>query len=193
MKHTEDSHLEAFSRTVFGFWVFLMSDGIMFAALFATYIVLNNTLYGPTTVEIFNLQWAFIQSLVLLTGSFACGPALLAAYHKSKSSVMTWLCLIFLLGVAFMAIEMADFSRLLHQGHSWETSGFLSAYFNLVGTHGFHVAIALLWTLVLIVQLMRYGITPVVLKRITCLRLFWHFLNIIWVFIFTFVYLLGLR
>ncbi len=185
------SHFAA-SKTLFGFWAFLMSDAVFFAALFATYAVLrNNTYGGPSAGELFSLPSALAQTLILLTSSFACGPAILFAYHKEKNKALAWLGLAFVLGAFFMAIEIRDFRHLVQQGHSWKSSAFLSAFFNLVGTHGMHILVGLLWMAVLAAQIICRGLTPVILKRLTCLRLFWHFLNIIWIFIFTFVYLLG--
>lgn len=186
------SHQDSYDKTVFGFWVFLMSDFILFATLFATYAVLhNNTFGGPSAAELFSLPFTLTQTLILLTASFASAPALIAAHRHEKNKVVLWLTLIFLLGISFMVMEGAEFMRLVHQGNTWQRSAFLSAFFNLVGTHGIHVIIGLLWIAVLLVQIFRRGLTPVFLKRLTCLRLFWHFLNIIWIFIFTFVYLMG--
>lgn len=186
------THHDTDEKTVFGFWVFLMSDFILFATLFATYAVLcNNTFGGSSAAELFNLPFTLTQTLILLTASFASAPALIAGHRHEKNKVVLWLSLIFVLGVSFMAIEGAEFMRLIHQGNTWEKSAFLSAFFNLVGTHGAHVMIGLLWIAVLLVQVLQRGLTPVFLKRLTCLRLFWHFLNIIWIFIFTFVYLIG--
>lgn len=186
------SHEETASKTLFGFWTFIMSDFVFFSALFSTYAVLSpNTAGGPSGAQIFNLQHALIQTLLLLASSFAAGPAVLAAYQKKPALAVLWLLISLLLGIFFFVLEIGDFSRLIHEGHGWERSAFLSAFFNLVATHGLHVLIGLLWMVVLIVLIIRRGITPVLLRRITCLRLFWHFVNIVWIFIFTFVYLLG--
>lgn len=183
-----NAHHDAYEKTVFGFWVFLMSDFILFATLFATYAVLQS---NTSATQLFHLPSTLIQTLILLTASFASAPALIAGHRHEKNKVVVWMLLIFVLGASFIAMEGAQFMELFHRGNTWDKSGSLSAFFNLVGTHGAHVVIGLLWITVLLVEVFRRGVTPVFLKRLTCLRLFWHFLNIIWIFIFTFVYLLG--
>ena len=179
---------EATSRTIFGFWIFLMSDCILFGVLFATYVVLRT---GSENFP-WNLSLALAQTLLLLTASFVFGLAHQAAKNRKKIGMWVGMGATLLLGAAFMILELLDLSRLVAEGHGWQASGFLSAYFNLVGTHGIHLAIGLLWTAVLMVQIgWRRRVTPVILKRLTCLRLFWYFLNLVWLFIFTFVDLVG--
>jgi cytochrome o ubiquinol oxidase subunit III len=180
------------SKTIFGFWIYLLTDGILFATLFATYAVLhNNTVGGPSARELLDLPFALVETLILLTNSFVCGLAGLADYRNDKKWVMIWFGVVFLLGIAFLGMEMTEFSRLVQSGNSWQRSGFLSSFFTLVGTHGLHVAAGLLWIIVLMPQVFRLGLTPVVVRRLTCLRLFWIFSNVVWIFVFTFVYLMG--
>jgi cytochrome o ubiquinol oxidase subunit 3 len=156
---------QAEAKTVFGFWVYLMTDCVLFASLFATFAVLrNNTYGGPGGGDIFNLGFVLSETLILLTSSFTCGLAILSARQGRKDRVLLLFGITFLLGLAFLGLELHEFSQLYHEGSSWRRSGFLSAFFTLVGTH---------------------------VKRLTMLSLFWHFLDVIWIFIFTVVYLLG--
>lgn len=181
------------SKTVFGFWVYLMTDTVLFAALFATFAVLrNNTWDGPAGQEIFSLPLVFAMTLILLTSSFTIGLAWLAARAGDKRIVLTWLLITFLLGAAFLTLEIKEFSQLYNEGSSWRRSGFLSAFFTLVGTHGAHVTAGLVWMLVMMVRVYRRGLFKSSLKKITMLSLFWHFLDVIWIFIFTIVYLMGI-
>lgn len=186
------THEETAAKTLFGFWVYIMTDCILFGTLFAAYAVLhNNTFGGPGARELFSLPYALTETLILLTSSFTCGLTLLAAQKKSKHSVMTWFGVTFLLGLCFLGMELSEFTRLVHEGNSWQRSAFLSAFFTLVGTHGLHISIGLLWMSVVVWQIWRRGLTHATLRRQTCLRMFWHFLDVVWIFIFTFVYLMG--
>lgn len=183
---------EAGSKTLFGFWVYLMTDCILFATLFATYAVLQgNTFGGPNASELFSLPFVLAETLILLTSSFTAGLAMLAAHRGAKNQVLGWFGVTFVLGAAFLAMEFSEFRHLVHEGNSWQRSGFLSAFFTLVGTHGLHIATGLLWMGVLMTQVVRRGLTTHVTRRLTMLGLFWHFLDIIWIFIFTIVYLMG--
>ncbi|HSH17751.1 MAG TPA: cytochrome o ubiquinol oxidase subunit III [Candidatus Saccharimonadales bacterium] len=181
-------------KTVFGFWIYLMTDCVLFATLFAAYAVLQgNTFGGPGAGELFSLPFVLVETLLLLTSSFTCGLALLAARQANRQQVLIWLTATFLLGAAFLGMELYEFAQLVHEGNSWTRSGFLSAFFTLVGTHGLHIAIGLLWIVVLGIQLAKKGIVPTTLKRLTLFGLFWHFLDIVWIFIFSMVYLMGAR
>jgi cytochrome o ubiquinol oxidase subunit 3 len=183
---------DATGKTIFGFWVYLMTDCVLFASLFAVYAVLhNNTFGGPSGSQLFSLPFVLTETLILLTSSFTCGLGILAANRGSRDKVVAWFSVTFLLGVSFLAMELTEFSHLVHDGNSWTRSGFLSSFFTLVGTHGLHITIGLLWMLVLMLQVLRRGLTTSTVKRLTLLSLFWHFLDIIWIFIFTIVYLLG--
>lgn len=189
--HTESSkHLE--ETVTFGFWIYLMSDCLIFASLFATYGVLhNNTFGGPSAHELFSLPFVLAETLLLLTSSFTIGLAMLSAHHKRAGETAFWMGVTFLLGVAFLGMEISEFSNLISEGHGPSLSAFLSAFFTLVGTHGLHVALGALWMVVLFAQVLYSGITAFTMRRLLCLSLFWHFLDIVWIFIFTFVYLLG--
>ena len=176
----------------FGFWVYLMSDCLIFASLFATYGVLHsNTFGGPSAGELFSLPFVLVETLLLLTSSFTMGLAILSAQHRRAGETAFWLGATFLLGIAFLGMEISEFSNLIAEGHGPNLSAFLSAFFTLVGTHGLHVALGGIWMVVLFAQVLYFGITTVTMRRLLCLSLFWHFLDIVWIFIFTFVYLLG--
>lgn len=185
-------HQAETDKTVFGFWVYLMTDCVLFATLFATYAVLhNNTAGGPSGYDLFSMPYVLTETLLLLTSSFTIGLALLAVHKQNKQAVLGWMIVTFLLGAAFLGMELHEFSNLVQEGHSWRTSAFLSSFFTLVGTHGLHILTGLLWMTVLGVQVVKKGFTASSVKRLTLFSLFWHFLDIVWVFIFTIVYLLG--
>jgi cytochrome o ubiquinol oxidase subunit 3 len=169
-----------------------MTDCVLFATLFATYAVLrNNTAGGPSGEELFHLPYILIETLLLLTSSFTAGLAMLALRSKQQNLVIFWLILTFVLGLSFLLMEITEFSQLAHEGNSWQRSGFLSGYFTLVGTHGLHILTGLLWLVVMIPNILRLGINHINTKRLMLFSLFWHFLDIVWIFIFTFVYLMG--
>jgi len=183
---------ETYERTVFGFWVYLMTDCILFATLFATYVVLQNNLNGgPSGKELFHLPFALSETLILLVSSFTSGLAVMAAQNLKKVPTLTWLGATFLLGLAFIILEVTEFTHLVQEGNSWQRSAFLSSFFTLVGTHGAHITSGLLWILVMLFQIAFRGINIASLRRVACLGLFWHFLDVIWIFIFTIVYLMG--
>ncbi len=189
-KHS--AHVDAQSKTTFGFWVYIMTDCILFASLFATYLVLRgNTAGGQPASELFSLPFVLTETLILLTSSFTAGLALLAARHRKRTQVINWLLVTSLLGLAFLGMELYEFTHLVHEGNGWQRSGFLSAFFTLVGTHGLHIMTGLLWIGVLITRVVRHGLSPVSVKRLMLFGLFWHFLDIVWIFIFTIVYLMG--
>lgn len=179
-------------RTVIGFWVYLMTDCLLFASLFATYAVLRDaTAAGPAGNDIFQMPLVLAETLILLTSSLTCGLALLALKQKRLSHVIAWLGVTYVLGVSFLTIELTEFITLANEGHSWQQSAFLSGFFTLVGTHGLHILVGLIWLLVLIGVLIRRGFTTKITRQLTLFGLFWHFLDLIWIFIFTIVYLLG--
>jgi cytochrome o ubiquinol oxidase subunit 3 len=180
------------ATTTFGFWVYIMTDCVLFATLFATYAVLhNNTFGGPSGQQLFNLPYVLAETLVLLTSSFTCGLGILAARRNAVRHVLFWMGVTFLLGLAFLTLEFTDFSHLVQAGNGWQRSGFLSAFFTLVGTHGLHITAGLIWMLVLMAKIASSGLTRGNVRRLTLLSLFWHFLDLIWIFIFTIVYLFG--
>ena len=180
------------SKTSLGFWLYLMTDLMLFGSLFAAYLVLKpGTAGGPGPKDIFDLPYVFGETMLLLLSSFACGLALLSAYAKKKQATIFWLVVTGVLGLAFLAMEIHEFSALLHEGHSWTQSGFLSGYFGLVGTHGLHITIGLLWLVSSVVYLISKPMTPRFLQRLALFAMFWHFLDIVWICIFTIVYLFG--
>ncbi len=187
-----ETRFEQDSKATFGFWVYLMTDCILFATLFATFVVLrNNTFGGPSGNELFSLRFVLGETMILLTSSFTCGLALLAAHARNKSQVIFWLGVTFLLGLAFLGMELSEFRNLVNEGNSWRRSGFLSAFFTLVGTHGAHITAGLIWIAVTIGQVYRNGLSAAKIKKLTMLSMFWHFLDIVWIFIFSVVYLMG--
>ena len=182
------------SETVFGFWVYIMTDCMIFASLFATFAVLRNAYAGgPTGQQVFDLKTTFIQTMALLTSSTTCGFAMLAVHRGKVNHVAFWFILTFLLGASFVGLEISEFIDLMHRGAGPDRSAYLSAFFTLVGTHGVHVSCGLAWMAVLLFQMkiMGKGLSPRMVNRFLALSLFWHFLDIIWIFLFTFVYLNG--
>lgn len=179
-------------RTNFGLWVYLMTDVVLFGCLFATYAVLyKNTVGGPSGAELFDLPFILVSTLLLLTSSFTSGLAMLAMRKGSKVRTLAWLAFTVILGAGFLVLELTEFRELIHTGNSWERSGFLTAFFTLVGTHGLHIAVGILWALTLMWQVYRRGFTVGVRRRLPLFSMFWHFLDVIWIFIFTLVYLMG--
>ena len=189
---SEHGYQEVYSRTMVGFWTYLMTDCILFATLFATYIVLQNATFGgPSSKELFDLPFALAETIILLVSSFTSGLSSIAMLKGAKKQMLFWLAITFLLGASFLHLEFTEFSKFVAEGNSWERSAFLSAFFTLVGTHGLHITLGLFWLIVLVIPIFREGITPTTLKRIACWKLFWHFLDLVWIFIFTVVYLMG--
>lgn len=187
-----DTHHDVYSKTIFGFWLYLLTDFILFATLFATYAVLRHSTYGgPSAKELFDLPLTLIQTLILLVSGLTIGCSGAFAHRRDKNKTVAFLGLTFLLGIVFMGIQLTDFARLVGEGSSWQRSAFLSAFFTLVATFWLHVIFAILWIVVLTLPIWRYGLTSVSVKRITCLRMFWQFLNVVWIFVFTVVYLMG--
>lgn len=187
-----DIHQDTFSRTIFGFWTYLMTDSLLFGSLFVTYGVLHySTFGGPGPRELYTLPTTIAETVVLLISSFTCGFGVLAATRNKKKALLGWFSIAFLMGLAFVVLELREFAELIHEGHTWQKSAFLSSFFTLVGTHGLHVSIGLLWMLILMAQIVVKGITTTTFRRMVCFNMFWHFLDLVWIFIFTFVYLMG--
>ena len=190
--HQDNEHHDAGGSTVFGFWIYLMSDCILFACLFATYAVLTTgTAGGPAGKEIFELPYVLVETFCLLISSVTYGFAVLAMNQGNQAGVQRWLGITFLFGLAFIGMEINEFAHLIHEGYGPQRSGFLSGFFTLVGTHGLHVTAGLVWMLVLMVQIAKKGLTPRMNTRLMCLSLFWHFLDVVWICVFSIVYLLG--
>ncbi|MGC1878484.1 MAG: cytochrome o ubiquinol oxidase subunit III [Rhabdochlamydiaceae bacterium] len=187
-----DPHQDTFSKTIFGFWVYLMTDSILFGSLFVTYGTLHHrTFGGPSSHDIFTLPLVIAETAVLLLSSVTCGLGLLAAVRKKKKALLGWFAIAFLMGLSFVGMELFEFSHLVREGHTWQKSAFLTSFFSLVGTHGTHVSVGLIWLLVLMGQVLRKGVTVTTFRRLVCFNMFWHFLDLVWIFIFTFVYLMG--
>ncbi len=187
-----DHDQEATSKVVFGFWIYIMSDCILFASIFATYAVLHTHTYGgPAGKELFSMPYVLIETFILLTSSFTYGLAMLATHSGKKNQTLLWLLFTFALGAAFIMMEINEFHHLISEGNGPQRSAFLSSFFTLVGTHGLHVSCGLIWMLVLICQLLGHGINAITTRKLMCLSLFWHFLDIVWIFVFTIVYLMG--
>ncbi len=183
---------ERYEQKEFGFWLYLMSDAIVFALLFATYVVMvGNDAGGPTGKTLFSLTRAGGETLALLLSSMTFGFATVALASAKKREVLAWLLVTAALGLCFIGLEFSEFYGMVQQGAGPERSGFLSSFFALVGTHGLHVSIGLLWISVMIGQILIKGLTAPVASRLVRLGLFWHFLDIIWVVIFSIVYLPG--
>ncbi|KFC68333.1 cytochrome o ubiquinol oxidase subunit III [Massilia varians] len=178
--------------TLLGFWIYLMSDCLIFASLFATYAVLGrNYAGGPTGAELFDLTLIAINTGFLLLSSITFGVAMISAQAKKLGATLLWMGVTGLLGVAFLSLEIYEFLHLIHQGAGPQRSGFLTAFFALVGTHGLHVLFGAIWLVTLMVQLAKHGINTENFRRLQCLSLFWHFLDVVWIGVFTFVYLMG--
>lgn len=178
------------SIRLFGFWLYLLSDAVIFASLFATYAVLHgNTFGGPGARDIASLPYVLTETLLLLTSSFTAGLGILSAHQGRVRAVLGWFSLTLLLGLSFLALELREFAALVGEGHAPSQSAFLSSYFTLVGTHGLHVAIGSLWMLFMLIVVAKRSLTETNVRRLTMLSLFWHFLDVIWIFIFTLVYL----
>ena len=176
----------------FGFWIFLLSDIVMFSAIFATYAVMKDaTNGGPGASELFDLRNVAIETLCLLFSSFMCGMAMIAANRRNMAFAQAGFLLTGLLGAAFLWLELREFAEMIARGAGPDRSGFLSSFFTLVGCHGLHVTAGLLWLGTMMAQIATHGFRPNIMRRLMCFSLFWHALDIIWVALFTIVYLLG--
>lgn len=187
-------HEEAASdRATFGFWVYLMTDLLMFSILFAAYSVLHgNTAGGETGRELFSQPVALTETLLLLTSSFTCGIGMYRARQGNKNQVLVWFGITFLLGLGFLGLEVSEFTKFFREGHTLQSNGFLSSFFILVGTHGAHITSGLLWMGTTLVVVAARGLKSSLVRKLSLLSLFWHFLDIVWIFIFTIVYLRAL-
>jgi cytochrome o ubiquinol oxidase subunit 3 len=192
MSMKEQSLLESTSRKTLGFWIYLMTDCVLFAALFATYAVLHTSTFGgPSGHTLFDPPFVLAETIILLTSSFTIGLAILSSRNSKKNATIIWLCVTFLLGASFLAMELTEFSSLVSDGNGWGRSAFLSAFFTLVGTHGLHITIGLLWMGVMIYRILSSNMKAIDIRRLALLSLFWHFLDVIWICIFTVVYMMG--
>ncbi|MEH3148276.1 MAG: cytochrome o ubiquinol oxidase subunit III [Methylobacterium frigidaeris] len=189
--HQEEEHHPE-NGTLLGFWIYLMSDCLIFAVLFATYGVLGRSYAaGPSPSDLFELPLVALNTSMLLFSSITYGFAMLEMDKGNQPMTQRWLAITGLFGAAFIAIELYEFAHLIHEGAGPTRSAFLSAFFALVGTHGLHVTFGLVWLVTLMVQVHQRGLIAENKRRLMCLSMFWHFLDVVWIGVFTFVYLMG--
>lgn len=180
------------SADIFGFWVYLMTDLIVFSVLFATFLVFRNSNFeGPTGSELFKMPSALAETLALLISSFTCSIAMMEVHNARKKSAILWFAVTFILGGIFLSLEISEFLEFIDKGATWDKSAFLSSFFTLVGTHGFHISIGLLWILITMVRIWIRPFSEHSISNIFRMTLFWHFLDLVWLFIFTLVYGMG--
>lgn len=190
-QHEEDGTVHD-GGTLLGFWIYLMSDALLFAAIFATFGVMSASFAGgPTPHELFDLRLVAVNTGVLLVSALTCGLAMISMHAGRLAATRSWLAVTGLLGILFVGIELYEFAEMVAEGATPQRSSYLSAFFTLVGTHGLHVTFGVIWIAVMLVQLKQRGLHPENRRRLMCLSMFWHFLDVIWVGVFTFVYLLG--
>jgi cytochrome o ubiquinol oxidase subunit 3 len=190
--HVEEEHEHSGGSTMLGFWIYLMSDCLIFAVLFACYGVLGRSYAaGPSGADLFDLPLVAVNTSMLLFSSITCGFAMLEMERNRKGATLAWLAVTALFGVAFVGLELYEFAHLIHEGAGPQRSAFLSSFFTLVGTHGLHVTVGIVWMVTMMVQVAQHGLIPDNKRRLMCLSLFWHFLDVIWIGVFTFVYLMG--
>jgi len=190
--HDDHEHHDTGGNTVFGFWLYLMTDCILFACVFATYALLvNHTAGGPSGRDIFELPYVLGETALLLVSSCTYGFAMIAAHRGFKGQTLAWLAATFVLGAGFIGMELNEFHHLIAEGFGPDKSAFLSSFFTLVGMHGLHVTAGLVWMVIMMLQVSKRGLTDRTNTRLMCLSLFWHFLDIVWICVFTIVYLMG--
>ncbi|CAM4347786.1 cytochrome o ubiquinol oxidase subunit III [Bacillus manliponensis] len=178
---------------ILGFWIFLGAEIALFSTLFASYLLLaGRTADGPTPAQLFELDILLIQTVLLLTSSFTCGIAIHEMRKENQKGMLIWFILTLLLGAGFLFFEIEEFILYVSQGATMQTSGFLSAFFVLLGTHGAHVTGGIIWAICVIVQILKRGLTPVTARKVFIISLYWHFLDVVWIFIYTLVYLNGM-
>jgi len=189
--HEHEAHMAEIGN--FGFWLYILSDCLLFATLFATFAVMSQSFAGAITPgELIDINLLAVQTAALLLSSFTFGVAMLAAHKKNMFQLWLWLVITGLLGLAFLAMEIYEFQHFAHEGATPQASGYWSSFFALVGTHGLHVTAGLFWMVVLFFHFRRDGFSSSNMQRLSYLSLFWHFLDIIWICVFSFVYLRGL-
>lgn len=189
-RHDTYRKVEQYEKAEFGFWLYLMTDIILFASLFATYMILRpGVADGPNASELLSPSYALVQTVLLLTSSLTCGIAVTALRYKMKMTAIACLMGTLLLGLGFLVMELYEFTQLVQEGHSWTQSAFLSAFFALVATHGLHIMVGLIWGFTMVWYVMKNGPSANAVRKLTLFSLFWHFLDLVWIFVFTIVYL----
>jgi cytochrome o ubiquinol oxidase subunit 3 len=189
--HVVDEHHPE-NGTLLGFWLYLMSDCLVFACLFAMYGVLGRSYAaGPSGADLFELPLVALNTSLLLLSSITYGFAMLEMLKKRTGATLAWLAVTGVLGAGFIGIELYEFAHLIHEGAGPQRSAFLSSFFTLVGTHGLHVTFGIVWLVTLMIQVGKHGLIPENRRRLLCLSMFWHFLDVVWIGVFTFVYLMG--
>ncbi|MGO4329794.1 cytochrome o ubiquinol oxidase subunit III [Cupriavidus sp. 2TAF22] len=192
LRFYETAEVHAQNGTLLGFWLYLMSDCLIFASLFAVYgVVGRHYAGGPTGAELFELPLVALNTTFLLLSSITYGFAMLEMQRSRVSQTQLWLAITGLLGACFLGLELYEFAHLVHEGAGPQRSAFLSSFFTLVGTHGLHVTVGIVWLITLMVQVGQRGLIPENRRRLMCLSMFWHFLDVVWIGVFTFVYLMG--
>ena len=192
VSYEHHEHHDTSGDTIFGFWLYLMTDCLLFASFFATYAVLfMNTAGGVSGKDIFELDFVAVETAALLISSITFGFAMIAAQRQKKGWTLNWLLITFCLGASFIAMELYEFTHLIEHGNGPQGSAFLSSFFALVGLHGLHVTAGLIWMTVMMIEVARRGLGNATVTRLSCLSLFWHFLDIVWICVFTVVYLMG--
>jgi cytochrome o ubiquinol oxidase subunit 3 len=188
----EEVHSDG-SKALFGFWVYIMSDCLLFASIFAAYAVLHTSTFGgPSGRDLFSMPFVLTETLILLTSTFTYGLVTVYVHKKDHiRQVISWLFVTIILGALFLVMEVTEFHNLVVEGNGPDKSAFLSSFFTLVGTHGLHVFVGLIWMISVCVQVLKHGLSDRMIQKLSMLGLFWHFLDIIWIFIFTVVYLMG--
>ena len=190
--HDDHEHHDTGGNTVFGFWLYLMTDCVLFASVFATYaVVFMNTAGGPSGHDIFELDYVLVETFALLFSSITYGFAMISAHQQKQSATLLWLVVTFALGAVFIGMEVNEFHHLIEEGFGPQRSAFLSGFFTLVGMHGLHVTAGLIWMAVMMLEVLNKGLGQRTVTRIGCLSLFWHFLDVVWICVFTVVYLMG--
>lgn len=190
-QHLEYSSEEGAFK-ILGFWIFLGAEIVLFSTLFATYFVLHGqTAGGPSAKDLFELKGFMMETFLLLTSSFTCGLSTLAMRKNSKTGFLVWTVITLLLGLGFLGLEIDEFATYVSMGAGPTRSAFLSAFFTLVGTHGAHVSLGIVWVISVLIQVMKRGFTPMTARKAFITGLYWHFLDVVWIFIFSTIYLLG--
>ena len=190
--YEQEEHAHGDGGTLIGFWIYLMGDSLIFAVLFATYGVLGrNYAAGPSGADLFDLRLVAVNTALLLLSSITYGFAMLEMAKERIAATLRWLAITGLFGAAFVGIELFEFAHLIHEGATPQRSAFLSSFYVLVGTHGLHVTFGIVWLVTLMVQVRQRGLIADNERRLMCLSMFWHFLDVVWIGVFTFVYLMG--